>query len=146
MKRSVYLLLVFTLLLSLVAPTFAVPGELNGDSLAIVNPSGGAYVIVTNLESGDLDFNYGWNNAKQFENPALGYWVGVYDITESHYLWVIAEEFADPNPKMFKMQSFDTVLIPGHEYFINFFIRDCYSPEVTNVEEISLYFVAPMIE
>lgn len=146
MKRALYLLLVCTLLLSLVAPTFAEPGIQNGDSLVMVYPSGGPYIIVTNLEPGDLDFNYGWNNAKQFENPALGYWIGVYDITESHYLWVVEEQFSDPNPKMLKMQSFDTELIPGHEYYINFFIRDSYSPDVTNVAELIMYFVAPMIE
>lgn len=146
MKRALYLLLVCTLLLSLVAPTFAEPGLQNGDSLVMVYPSGGPYIIVTNLEPGDLDFNYGWNNAKQFENPALGYFIQVYDITISNSVWGDEVAFTDPNPKMLKMQSFDTELIPGHEYYINFFIRDRYSPYVTNVAVLIMYFVAPMIE
>lgn len=125
-------------------PAAAESGIQNGDSLAMVQPSGGAYIIVTNLEPGDLDFNYGWNNSKQFERPALGYWIGVYDVTDSHYEWVEAEQFSAPNPKMFKMQSRDTSTLEyGHEYTINFFIRDNYVDPVTNVVVMQLNFISP---
>ena len=140
MKRMLIILFVLTLSLILIIPTFAVPGELNGDSLIMVNPAGGAYIIVTNLEPGDLDFNYGWNNSKTFENPALGYWIGVYDHTESHYVWSEEIVFDDPNPKMMKLQSYDTELISGHHYTINFFIRDSV---ITNTVEMELGFIAP---
>lgn len=143
MKKIFSIMLALILLMCLGIPAIAESGVQNGDSLVIVRPAGGPYVIVTNLALGDLDFKYGWNNAMQFENPALGYWVGVYDNTESHYLWVEAEVLSEPNPKMLKMESFDTELISGHSYTINFFIRDSYGDPVTNVSEIQLNFVAP---
>ena len=120
----------------------ATPGEQNGDSLSIVQPSGGAYVIVTSLASGELDFAYGWNNANHFATPPVGYWIGVYDVTDSGYLWV-TELPVEPGLKMLKLRSEGTVLISGHEYYINFFVRDSYAGPVTNVAEIVLEFTAP---
>ena len=124
----------------------AVPGEQNGNSLSIVQPAGGAYVIVTELDTGVLHFKYGWNNAKQFESPALGYWIGVYDITDSNYVWATENMFPEPNPKMIKLVSMDTPIISGHEYYINFFVRDLYNAlgqGVSNVTEVILLFTAP---
>lgn len=79
----------------------------------------------------------------QFKTPALGYWIGVYDNTELHYVWAYAEQLSEPNPKMLKLESLDTMLISGHDYTINFFIRDSYGDPVTNVAELQLNFVAP---
>lgn len=121
----------------------AEPGVQNGDSLSIVEPAGGAYVIVTELEVGVLDFKYGWNNTKHFENPPVGYWIGVYDNTDLHYEWVEAPVFTQAAPKMLKSWSLDTPLISGHGYIINFFVRYTYSPTVLNCAEIQVYFIAP---
>ncbi len=102
-------------------------GEQNGDSLSIVQPGGGAYVIVTELTADNLSFNYGWNNAKAFESAPVGYWIGVYDITDSHYVWV-SEFPLSPTPKLLKLASLDeTDMISGHDYAINFFVRGSFA-------------------
>lgn len=147
MKRIVSVcLLVLVALVCLIGPVKAEPGVQNGDSLAIVHPAGGAYVIVTKLEGEGLNFKYGWNNSKQFETLALGYWIGVYDVTASGYVWSFEEEFDEPNPKMIKLISAGTGLVSGHEYYINFFVRDRFDAMghgTSNVVEIVLLFTAP---
>ncbi len=120
----------------------AAPGEQNGNSLSIVQPSGGAYVIVTRLAPGELAFNYGWNNANHFASPPVGYYIGVYDITASHYLSE-SDNPVDPGLKMIKRKYLETKIIPGNEYYINFFVRDSYQKGVTNVTEIQVKFTAP---
>lgn len=148
MKRTLVIMLCLAVLMCLAIPVSAESGEQNGASLAVVQPAGGAYVIVTNLAPGDLDFNFGWNNAKQFAHPAVGYWIGVYDITDSHYEW--ANEYSIPeNLKMLKLKSLDTsTLTSGHEYYINFFVRDYYiDPDIPgddiNVAIVQVVFTAP---
>jgi len=124
----------------------AEPGVQNGSSLSIVHPAGGAYIIVTKLKPGVLNFKYGWNNAKQFETPAVGYWIGVYDNDVPTYVWSDDSGLlADPNPKMLKLSSIDeTELVSGHSYTINFFVRNSYGPPlVTNVAVLQLTFIAP---
>ncbi len=117
-------------------------GEQNGDSLSIVQAGGGAYVIVTELTADSLSFNYGWNNAKAFASAPVGYWVGVYDITASHYEWF--DEYPAAETPRLKLTSLDeTDLISGHEYAINFFVRDSFGPPVTNVTKVVVYFTAP---
>jgi hypothetical protein len=137
------LVMALTLATVFVTPASATPGEQNGDSLAIVQPRGGAYVIVTNLEAGRLDFMYGWNNSKAFEPTAVGYWIGVYDVTDSHYEWTYDTGQLPTTPKMLKLWSIDeTELISGHDYYINFFVRATYGPE-TNTATLILEFTAP---
>ncbi len=118
-------------------------GEQNGDSLSIVQASGGAYVIVTELTADSLSFNYGWNNAKAFASEPVGYWIAVYDITDSDYVWV-SEIALSETPKLLKLMSLDeTTLISGHDYGINFFVRGSYGPPVTNVATLEVHFTAP---
>lgn len=101
----------------------------------------GAYVIVTSLESGELAFKYGWNNADHFASAPLGYWIGVYDVTASSYVW--SDDIkVEQGLKMIKLKSLGTTLYSGHEYYINFFVRDSYAPE-SNVAEVELKFTAP---
>jgi len=147
-KKSILVPIVMALMLVIcfVIPVSAAPGEQNGNSLHVIQPAGGAYVIVTKLAPDVLDFKYGWNNSEQFESPALGYWIGVYDVTASHYVWAEENVFDsdEQNPKMLKLKSLDeTTLISGHEYVINFFVRDNYSGSVTNVTIVQVYYTAP---
>lgn len=103
-------------------------------------------MIVTKLDGEGLNFKYGWNNAKQFESPALGYWIGVYDVTVSGYVWSSENEFYEPNPKMIKLYSAGTELVSGHEYKINFFVRDeydCSGHGIGNVATVVRLFTAP---
>jgi len=142
MKKGLSFAMALVLVFCFAISASAVPGEQNGNSLSIVQPSGGAYVIVTSLKQGELDFAYGWNNAKHFASPPLGYWIGVYDVTSSHYVW--AEDIrVEPGLKMIKLRSLGTALESGKEYAINFFVRDSYAGPVTNVAEITVEFTAP---
>ena len=145
MKKRVSILLIIVLALTMVFSfaftANAVPGEQNGNSLHIIQPAGGAYVIVTKLAPGDLEFCFGWNHADVFATEAFGYWVGVYDITNSHYMWVIEESLAEPNPKMLKLDAPETMdLVAGNEYKIVLLVRGA----GMNVAEIEgVYFTAP---
>jgi hypothetical protein len=149
MKKILSIMLTVALALTMficsAIPVSAAAGDQNGDSLTVVQPAGGAYVIVTNLVPGDLDFKYGWHNANQFASAAVGYWIGVYDITASHYVWCSENPFTELNPKKLELKSLDTsTLVSGHEYAINFFVR-CNYAEVLyeNVTEVQVYFTAP---
>lgn len=149
MKKALSVILTLVLLVCFALPVSAEPGVQNGNSLSVVQPSGGPYVIVTKLDTGHLEFNYGWNNSKQFESDALGYWIGVYNVTDSHYEWGGFEnQLSDPNPKMLKLkESLDLVnMESGKEYKIVFFVRDAYDGSgngVSNVSEIEVFFTAP---
>ncbi len=148
------LAMVATMTIGLSGTVSATPGEQNGDSLSITNPEGGASIHVTLLATGELDFNYGWSNVDKFAKAPVGYWIGVYDVTDSHYVWATENPFAgtpqNPQnggtpPKVLKLNSIDeTTLISGHTYYINFFIRSNYATNpFTNVVTITLTFVAP---
>ena len=150
MKKTLSIILVVGML-ALVIGSFgtvsAAPGEQNGDSLSIVQPSGGAYIHVTELVPGQLNFKYGWNNVNSFDASPVGYWIGVYDVTASTYVgpWPTENPFTEPAPKLLKLQSLDeTPLISGHDYYINFFVRSDYgTTPYTNIAVIVLEFTAP---
>src|SRR3990167_10772217 len=118
MKKIFSIMLVLALVLSMFAafglPVSAETGMQTGDSLKIVYPSGGPYVIVTSLENSLLEFNYGWNNVDKLEFVPLGYFIGVYNVTESTYVWGEDIVFTEPASKIMKL--YDTAeLIPGDE-------------------------------
>jgi hypothetical protein len=152
MKKLLSILLVlvmaFTMLVGFSLQVSAEVGEQTGDSLKIVNPVGGPYVIVTNVENGLLEFNYGWNNVNKFEFEPLGYFVGVYNVSKSHYVWTDGLVFTEPASKLMKLSQ-ATEIIPGDDYVINFFIRDHYADpndifdETTNGAILQVVFTAP---
>ncbi|MDF1617563.1 hypothetical protein [Petrocella sp. FN5] len=145
---SMILVLALTVAMGFGLPVLAEAGIQTGDSLKIVNPAGGPYVIVTNVENSLLEFNYGWNNADKLEFEPLGYYVGVYNLTKSHYEWVDEVVFTEAASKIMKLSQ-STALIPGDEYVINFFVRDHYADpndiydETTNGAILQVYFIAP---
>ena len=91
MKRTLQIVLVLvmalTLTLGLTTAAGAVPAQQNGNSLSIVQPGGGAYIHVTNQITSEVSFNYGWDNSNHFASPVGSYWIGVYDVTQSSYVW-----------------------------------------------------------
>lgn len=108
-----------------------------------VNPSvardHGAYVrIVGNPADGTLKFQYGWA-AKTDASDAMGYWVGVYDVTNSHYEWAFDTGEMDMPAALF-MNARPTSELPNGEYKVNFFVRATYVEPVTNLAEIELPF------
>lgn len=72
----------------------------------------------------------------------------MYDVTDSHYEWANDNLITQPAPKLLKRNSLDTsTLTSGHEYYINFFVRDHYGPggadPTTNTAILTLEFTAP---
>jgi hypothetical protein len=109
----------------------------------------GAYVILGSPpSSGDLSFRYGWKTLAQFPSPPVGYWLGIYDKTNSHYVWATENPLPPLNgssPGASIMNSVDfeysdeaTPLPPG-DYYVNFFVRSSYAP-ADNAPVISLEF------
>lgn len=146
MKKIFSIMLVLTLVLSMFAafglPVSAEAGTQTGDSLKIVYPSGGPYVIVTSLENSLVEFNYGWNNVDKLGFVPLGYFIGVYNVTESHYVWGEDVVFTEPASKLMKL-NYAVELTPGDEYVINFFVRDYYGDPTTNGAILQVYFTMP---
>ncbi len=156
MKKILSVILVLSFLLF----AFAVPasaedepengsGLQSGNSLKVVQPGGGAYVIIGKLKPGELEFKYGWNNCAAFEDPAVGYWIAIYDVTASHGVWGI-EVPLEECPKMLKLDysdiefEDDPVYVSGHEYCINFFVRcDKSTNPYINTTTVQVFFIAP---
>jgi hypothetical protein len=103
----------------------------------------GAFVrIVGDPSYGTVKFQFGWSAGTDASMEAVGYWVGVYDITRSTYVWVMAtdDKGAMDLPEQFFRNARPTVELPIGEYKVNFFVRDSYGDPVTNVAEIELEF------
>lgn len=75
----------------------------------------------------------------RFDSPsaAVGYWIGIYDVTNSHYEWVIAEEDIDL-PSWWSRNAKTTPELPNGLYKVVFFVRGSYEP-TTNISEIELF-------
>lgn len=112
----------------------------------------GAYVVLGKPPgSGPLDFRYGWRTSGLFEAPPVGYWLGLYDKTNSHYVWASDNPLPLPVPTPDGASSLESAdfrfldetanLSPG-VYLINFFVRYQYEP-ADNVAVISLEFKVP---
>jgi hypothetical protein len=108
-----------------------------------IETNNGAYVrIIGDPSYGTVKFQYGWSAGTKTSSEAVGYWVGVYDITRSTYVWVIAtdEEGAMDFPDQFFRNAIPTEELADGEYKVNFFVRKSYAEPVTNVAEIELEF------
>jgi hypothetical protein len=98
----------------------------------------GAYVrIVGSPADGTVKFQFGWS-ASTPASAAVGYWVGVYDVTHSHYVWVIETDEMELPGQYFRNAK-PTVELPNGEYKVNLFVRGSYSP-VSNLAEIEFPF------
>ena len=134
MKKALMVVLALVMSLVLVIGSFSVvsatPGEQNGDSLSIVQPAGGAYIHVTDISPGDLEFNYGWNNSNHFANPVGSYWIGVYDVDyypnnyggRGTYIW--CSGWVNCSESKLKLNQTVTGLISGHTIKFVFFVRE----------------------
>lgn len=113
----------------------------------------GAFVrLIGDPADGTVKFQYGWNEALAELGPD-GYWLGVYDVTNSHYVW--AFDTNDPvlaniplwslRPstdfsKELSRNARPTVDLPNGDYKVNFFVRGSYGEPVTNLAEIEFEF------
>jgi hypothetical protein len=105
----------------------------------VMEQDAGAYVrLLGNPADGTAKFQYGWMDSTEASNEAAGYWVGLYDVTNSTYLWVNAMGPVELPDQLF-MNAKPTPDLPNGEYKVVFFVRDSYAP-TTNVAEIELPF------
>lgn len=114
----------------------------NVHSTAIETNNGAFVRIIGDPSYGTVKFQYGWSAGTGASREAVGYWVGVYDITRSTYVWVFATDAEGPMdlPDQFFRNAIPTENLPNGEYKVNFFVRDSYGEPVTNVAEIELDF------
>ena len=99
----------------------------------------GAYVrMLGNPADGTAKFQYGWSESTP-ASDAAGYWVGVYDVTHSHYVWSF--DTGPTNlPDDFFRNAKPTAELPNGEYKVVFFVRATYTAPVTNIAEIEFPF------
>lgn len=99
----------------------------------------GAFVrILGNPEDGTIKFQYGWLSRTP-ASDAAGYWVGVYDVTNSRYLWNMDTGSIETKDAMFKNSRPISELSNG-DYKVVFFVRETYVQPVENIAEIELPF------
>ena len=98
----------------------------------------GAFVrLLGSPADGTVKFQFGWG-ASTPASAAAGYWVGVYDVTHSHYVWVIETNEMELPDRYFRNAK-PTVELPNGQYKVNLFVRGSYSP-VSNLAEIEFPF------
>ena len=105
-----------------------------------VTTDDGAFVrILGNPADGTIKFQYGWARDTA-ASDAAGYWIGVYDVTRSHYVWVTDTGAADM-PDQLSRNALPTSELPNGDYKVVFFVRETYTEPVTNISEIEAPFV-----
>ena len=122
------------------AGTLAVNAPGASAGVPTVMTDDGAYVrLVGNPADGTAKFQYGWNGGSE-ASDAVGYWVGLYDVTNSHYEWSFDTGEMELPDALFKNAK-PTAELPNGDYKVVFFVRGAYEPEpATNISEIELPF------
>ena len=117
--------------LTLPAKTYAAQPQVAQDD--------GAYVrLLGNPADGTAKFQFGWEEGTPAAGAA-GYWIGLYDVTNSHYEWSYDTGPTDL-PEDFFRNARPTSYLPNGEYKVNFFVRGAYGPP-TNLAEIEFHFI-----
>ena len=105
-----------------------------------VTTDDGAFVrILGNPADDTIKFQYGWSKNTP-SSDAAGYWVGVYDVTRSHYVWS-GDTGAVDLPDQLSRNASPTADLPNGEYKVVFFVRETYTEPVSNIAEIEAPFV-----
>ncbi|MFM8794664.1 MAG: hypothetical protein ACKOFF_07260 [Acidimicrobiales bacterium] len=98
----------------------------------------GAYVrLLGSPADGTAKFQFGWS-ASTPASAAAGYWVGLYDVTNSHYEWAYDTGAVDLPDEFFR-NARPTADLPNGNYKVVFFVRAGYGP-ATNISEIEFPF------
>jgi hypothetical protein len=98
----------------------------------------GAYVrLVGNPSDGTAKFQFGWSESTP-ASGAAGYWLGVYDVTHSRYIWS-ADTGPIDLPDGYFRNARPTAELPNGDYKVVFFVRGTYEP-ATNISIIELPF------
>jgi hypothetical protein len=98
----------------------------------------GAYVrMLGNPADGTAKFQFGWEEDTP-ASDAAGYWVGVYDVTNSTYVWNM-DTGPIPLPDEIRKNALPTSELSDGDYKVVLFVRDSYEP-TTNIAEIEVHF------
>ncbi|MEY3657201.1 MAG: hypothetical protein RL114_1559 [Actinomycetota bacterium] len=139
MKFFKYLLKCVVSIISLVGVDLISPMEVGAKSPVVETDQGAFVRIVGNPADGTIKFQYGWS-AESPASDAAGYWVGVYDVSNSTYLWSSDTGATELPDQMFRNAK-PTTDLPEGEYKVVFFVRETYEGPVSNIAEIELPFV-----
>ncbi len=105
----------------------------------VVAENNGAYVrLLGNPADGTAKFQFGWN-ADTPSSDAAGYWIGLYDITNSQYVWV-TDTGPTEQPDALFLNARPTPDLPDGDYKVVLFVRATYNEPVTNIAAIELPF------
>ena len=130
---------------ALVAVAAVIGVSLSGSSIAqaarpSVTTDDGAFVrMLGNPTDGTVKFQFGWASST-VASDAAGYWVGVYDVTNSKYVWNSDTGPVDL-PDQLKRNARPTAELPDGEYKVVFFVRETYAQPVMNLAEIEVPFI-----
>lgn len=107
-------------------------------AVPLIEEDDGAFVrLLGNPSEGTAKFQFGWTSSSPSSNAA-GYWVGLYDVTNSHYEWVLETGPIDLPDSYFRNVR-PTADLPNGEYKVVLFVRGTYGP-ATNIVEIEVPF------
>jgi len=104
---------------------------------SVVQDDGAFVRMLGNPADGTAKFQFGWS-ASTPASDAAGYWIGIYDVTNSHYVWWMDTGPVDL-PSALTRNAKPTPDLPNGEYKVVFFVRAGYEP-TTNISEIELFF------
>lgn len=120
-----------------------VTGSNNG--APVVATDDGAFVrLLGNPADGTVKFQFGWMKSTP-ASDAAGYWIGLYDVTRSRYVWSLDTGPIDL-PDQFFRNALPTPYLEDGKYKVNFFVRETYSEPVSNISEIELPFTVDYME
>ena len=141
LRRTVAVAIIAGVGLASPAVTNAAPPLIQKDrGFVVIEKELGAFVRITGDTSyGTIKFQYGWSADTEASDEAVGYWVGVYDITRSVYVWVTDTGPIDTPEQLFR-NAIPTEGLQNGDYKVNFFVRNDYGPPATNVSVIELPF------
>ena len=116
----------------------------------VVVEDAGAYVrLVGNPSDGTAKFQFGWEEDTSSSDPA-GFWIGLYDVTNSHYEWSYDTEWTDDDEWLYVnrpaelgdslfLNARPTSDLEDGDYKVVMFVRDSYEPTV-NIASIEVHF------
>jgi hypothetical protein len=116
----------------------------------VVVADAGAYVrLVGNPSDGTAKFQFGWEEDTPSSDPA-GFWIGLYDVTNSHYEWSVDTEWSEDSEWVYVnkptelgdslfLNARPTSDLEDGDYKVVMFVRASYGPEV-NVASIEVPF------
>lgn len=114
-----------------------VPAVTSAAVPVVANDEGAFVRIVGNPGEGTAKFQFGWGDSTP-SSDAAGYWIGVYDVTNSTYVWV-TDTGPVEQPDQLLRNAKPTTGLPDGEYKVVFFVRAAYDPTY-NIAAIELPF------